>query len=544
MFDSRVGLEVLGLLKNVRRCPWLILLMSLLAAQGASGTLSGWSPVSDGISYQRFVVGGPNIVYVTRMDRSNPNVILDTSLATGRLDNGTATVSQMAEASDGALNSWDPAWGGRNHVVAAINGSFHDPETGRPVGGMVESGWYLKHYTDLGGGTGLVWKLDRSLFIGGCVNQPSGGQMITYLDTGVQQEIDGVNEQRHRNRVVVYTPQYGTQTGTDGGAEIVVELSQPLTILPLPLMVTGVVRQIHESTGNSAIPFDSVVVSASSDKANELLANVKIGSKVGFSTEIDHYESDCKTINRYNWSETYASLSGSYEFLQNGDVQSFPDKAGANTPSPRTAVCFNDDYVFFVVVDGRQQGGSVGMTMDDLGHFCADRLGADWGINQDGGGSSTMWVDGQVVNRPSDGHERGVANALMMVEVKPPAQSTKFQPGDVVEATKLLDLLNGPGDNYNGSSDVPNGGDMTITHNGNQLDGIKATGDYWWQIEYKGNTGWVPESGIRLVSKASGSSATSPTPTATPQQDPIRSLFSSLPWAQDRSGSPDFPHFP
>jgi hypothetical protein len=532
------------LLKNVRRCLWLILLMSLLAAQGPSGTFAGWSPVAEGVSYQRFIVGGPNTVYVTRMDRSNPNVILDTSLATGRLDNGTATVRQMAEASDGALNSWDPAWGGRNHVVAAINGSFHDSETGRPVGGMVESGWYLKRFTDLGGGTGLVWKLDRSLFIGGCVNQPEEGQVITYLDSGVQQVIDGVNERRHRSRLVVYTPQYGTRTDTsDGGSEIVVELSQPLTILPLPMMVTGVVRQIRESKGNTAIPFDSVVVSASDAEADKMLANVKIGSKVGFSTEIDHYETDCKTPNRYNWSETYASLSGSFEFLKDGKIQSFPDKPGANTPSPRTAVCFNDDYVFFVVVDGRQQGGSAGMTMDDLGHFCADRLGADWGINQDGGGSSTMWVDGQVVNRPSDGHERGVANALLMIEVEPPAFSTKFQPGDVIEATKRLDLLLGPGNNFNGPTDVPEGVDVKITHNGNQLDGVKATGDYWWQVEVNGNTGWVPESDIRLVAKASAS-ASSPTPTATPPPDPIQSLLTSLPWAQDRSRSPGFPHFP
>ena len=35
---------------------------------------------------------------------------------------------------------------------------------------MVQSGWYAKRFDDLGGGSGFAWKLDRSAFIGECVD--------------------------------------------------------------------------------------------------------------------------------------------------------------------------------------------------------------------------------------------------------------------------------------------------------------------------------------------------------------------------------------
>ena len=35
-------------------------------------------------------------------------------------------------------------------------------------------------------------------------------------------------------------------------------------------------------------------------------------------------------------------------------------------------------------------------------------------MNLDGGGSSTFWLNGQVQNSPSDKHQRGVANALVI----------------------------------------------------------------------------------------------------------------------------------
>jgi len=515
---------------RVRQSIWILATLMLLAAQAQPGPAPDWRDMADGISYQMFNLVGPNRAYVVRMDRDNPNVTLDTSLANSRLIDGKETVSQMASRYDGALGSWEPTWGGRNGVVAVINGSFHDTESGRPESGMIQSGWYIKRYNDLGGGTGFAWRLDRSAFIGGCVKHPEDRQLVTYLNTGVQQQITEIDEKR-RGGLAVYTPLYDVRTHTpDSGVEVVVQLEQPFTILSYPLMVRGTVRAIHVNQGDTSIPFDSVILSAGGAAGKTLQDNVEIGSRVGLSTYIQHFKSDCRTPDGDSWNETYASLSGSFPFLIDGEIQTF-SASGATTRSPRTAICFNDDYVDFVVVDGRNPGVSEGMTINELAHFCRDRLDANWGINQDGGGSTALWLDGKVVNRPSDGHERAVANGVMMVEVKPPEFSTAYHPGDVVQTDQLLDFRLGPGDNYRGRSDLPEGAEVTIVHHLNGLDGVRATGDNWWKVSYNGELGWVPESAISLVA-----AAPPPTPIGDgqiqpiPPQDPIDSLFANPAW--------------
>lgn len=101
----------------------------------------------------------------------------------------------------------------------------------------------------------------------------------------------------------------------------------------------------------------------------------------------------------------------------------------ANDRHPRSAIGLSRGgrHVFLVTVDGRQPGHSVGMTLPelaellsaDLAGFTKSRHNAWQAINLDGGGSTTMVVREQVVNRPSDQTgERPVANALV---VMPPA---------------------------------------------------------------------------------------------------------------------------
>lgn len=84
---------------------------------------------------------------------------------------------------------------------------------------------------------------------------------------------------------------------------------------------------------------------------------------------------------------------------------------------PRTAIGIDNDTheILLLVVDGRQSF-SRGYTMVEMANMMID-LGADEAINLDGGGSSTMVarrpggpVD--VINSPSDGFQRSVANAV------------------------------------------------------------------------------------------------------------------------------------
>jgi exopolysaccharide biosynthesis protein len=79
---------------------------------------------------------------------------------------------------------------------------------------------------------------------------------------------------------------------------------------------------------------------------------------------------------------------------------------------PRTAVGLVDEnHVVLVVVDGRQEGYSRGATMSELAGILQG-LGATTAYNIDGGGSSTLYFDGEVVNSPSQGRERATSDIL------------------------------------------------------------------------------------------------------------------------------------
>ena len=71
-----------------------------------------------------------------------------------------------------------------------------------------------------------------------------------------------------------------------------------------------------------------------------------------------------------------------------------------------------DGKLLLVTVDGRRPGWSTGMTLPEAARLMRS-LGAREALNLDGGGSSTMTVRGQVVNRPSDRTgERPVSNGV------------------------------------------------------------------------------------------------------------------------------------
>jgi hypothetical protein len=78
--------------------------------------------------------------------------------------------------------------------------------------------------------------------------------------------------------------------------------------------------------------------------------------------------------------------------------------------APRSAVGISADgqTLYLVVVDGRSSS-SEGMTFNQMGALLLD-LGAHDAMMFDGGGSSTLWVEGSVVNTPSEGSQRTVSN--------------------------------------------------------------------------------------------------------------------------------------
>ena len=79
---------------------------------------------------------------------------------------------------------------------------------------------------------------------------------------------------------------------------------------------------------------------------------------------------------------------------------------------PRTAIGWVDtNHYMLVVVDGRDEGYSRGVTMTELAGIMSD-LGCRVAYNLDGGGSSAMYWDGRIINRPSNGGERATSDIL------------------------------------------------------------------------------------------------------------------------------------
>ena len=84
--------------------------------------------------------------------------------------------------------------------------------------------------------------------------------------------------------------------------------------------------------------------------------------------------------------------------------------------NPRTAAGISRDgsTLYLVTVDGRRPTDA-GMTLPELAKVMM-QLGAYDAMNFDGGGSTTMVVDGQIVNRPPDqAGERPIGSGLLIV---------------------------------------------------------------------------------------------------------------------------------
>ena len=113
------------------------------------------------------------------------------------------------------------------------------------------------------------------------------------------------------------------------------------------------------------------------------------------------------------WPGVVDAIGGSHLLVQDGRAALGTCSGAICAPNPRTGIGLTaDGRIVLVVVDGRQRP-STGMSLPAFASFFV-RLGAVSAMNLDGGGSSTMVVKGQVVNRPSDGFERSVPNALLV----------------------------------------------------------------------------------------------------------------------------------
>lgn len=87
--------------------------------------------------------------------------------------------------------------------------------------------------------------------------------------------------------------------------------------------------------------------------------------------------------------------------IENGQITVDPhtEVDQATNSNPRTAIAYVDELHYLLVVSDGRTSRSEGLTLYEMAEFLQE-LGAQTAYNLDGGGSSTMWFNGQVVNEP------------------------------------------------------------------------------------------------------------------------------------------------
>ena len=339
---------------------------------------------------------GPWSIHVVRVPRGKSPFQIQ-AVHAGGTALGLSRLSDQATLVDSALA----------RPVAAINGDFYQregPYAGDPRGLQIVEGELVSAPT----GGASFW-LDA-------IGEPHASNTVSLVQVtwpdGTTTPI-GLNGNRRPNAIELYTPALGASTRTAGGRELILEQKGDGLWLPLRPGRTypARVREIRQ-TGNTPILPGTLVLSEGPTLAMTR-SRFEAGAELVISTATLPSLRGVKT-----------AISGGPVLIRDGKRQRF------NTPNaesyqfnsmmerhPRSAIGWNENYFFLVEVDGRQRNLSVGMTLNELASFLSE-LGCSGAMNLDGGGSATLWYNGQVRNHPCDGYERPVANSLVVLKKK------------------------------------------------------------------------------------------------------------------------------
>lgn len=358
-----------------------------IGGSGAGRAAESGSRPEKGFSFRRDVIPDvPWSVNVVTIDRSNPNLELHTTLPGGSAI-GLTTLSEQ-------IRTLPPALG---RPLAGVNGDFYrnDGSTynGDPKGLQIMRGELISAPCD--------W----SCFWIDPAGQPHMTNVVsrfTVLWPDGRTTRFGLNEERRRDTVVLYTSRIGRSTGTTGGRELVLELAGSSPSLPLQAGNTYAlrVREVREE-GNTPLRPESLVLSIPRELVSSV-PRVEAGTLLTLSTATSP---DLKGVR--------TAIGGGPALVQGGEMKKW---GLLQIRHPRSAIGWNDRSIYLVEVDGRQAGLSVGMTYSELADYMRNKLGCTDALNLDGGGSATLWVLGQVANSPSEGQERGMGNALVVVQ--------------------------------------------------------------------------------------------------------------------------------
>lgn len=374
-----------------------VIALTLLACRGAQPEAS-WlgepDRIATGIEFYRnndaalVEDAGPIAVYLLKIDPAHAR--LASVLSQDRVLDAEAVVDIAR----------------RHNAVAAVNGGFFNRANGEPTGLLKVDGRLV---SDSSASRGVV-----------IVSSPPGGptslafdrlaaKMSIAFTVGDEQHVvpvDGVDTTRERGRLMLYSPRYFAHTDTaPTGTEWVLD-GEPLRVI-----------EIRPGGGSTPIPPGGVVLSFGGLQPPPALAALSIGTEVTLSTAWrsafgvpdEQLEAARHIINGAGLLRREGTAVVDWE----DEALSGPSFVAAR--HPRTVVGRDEQgALWLAAVDGRQPDYSIGMTFADLQRLC-DRLALTDALNLDGGGSTTMVVRGQVVNRPSDpAGARPVSDAIIV----------------------------------------------------------------------------------------------------------------------------------
>ena len=344
--------------------------LSLLMTFGFSaGPALSDSQIS--IEYEHRVVDGPNSIHIAVFHPGEGRMAM---VKAREYSIGKDTVSTICS---------------RENAAFGINASFFEmrgPLAGIPTGMLkIRENWFgVPRFPR----AVLGWIEDGSE----CLIDQVAMEWKVRLDDR-EEALSTVNSARKPGSLVLYTPAFNASTLSEaGGLEIIV--------------VDGKVSVSH-SEGNAAIPKNGFVLSYGEDAARDAVV-----PEAGTSVEVSYVFKPVhpEKAGDEEWKKMEHIVGGAGLLVWEGEavpdylVEELDQQGNAfdTTRHPRTAVGIkNDGEWVFVVVDGRQPGKSIGMSLSEMTELMLS-LGCRYALNLDGGGSSTMYLKGEVVNSPAD----------------------------------------------------------------------------------------------------------------------------------------------
>lgn len=385
---------MLHLIPQSGRVPACIRALAVVALLCCPGRPAIADEVAPGVDYEYYRLDTPNDVYVVSIERDRPEYHLMIGWPHGvRNFPSKQTTSEIA-----SLYNRPPAC----DVIAAVNASFFG-DVPTVIGPTANGGELLE--PPRGSLDTLILGAAGSRIVEDLAPMASA---VEFAD-GVTTPLDGCNRKFAAGEVVAYTESWGRLAPDPPPpgltAFVLGSAGYPTRA---DRQTGGVVTDIWsgDALASAVVPRGAIVLLSSGDAADRVREHAALGSVVRLDLEIGQTRlRDVElAVTGVGWlvhdGLPYTRNWGQYNF--------------AVLRHPRTAIAWNHTHWFLVVIDGRSHA-SMGMTFEEMADFLIDTLGVDEALNLDGGGSSTCVVDGRAMNCTSDGRERPVANALLLV---------------------------------------------------------------------------------------------------------------------------------